>query len=153
MKLFYKFFVALALCSSAFLSFNAQALDSSLDWPALYGTNVVPDLHIKIRTTDWATILADETFEIEVPALLWASQDGDTAQQEAYLVSIRRKSATPINGKVSFKIDINEYEDMDGRAKSKWHRVKKLSLENGDDQDVISEGLSWYLHRMATRIG
>ncbi len=40
-------------------------------------------------------------------------------------------------------MDINEY--VDGQT---WHDLKKLSLENGDDQDVVTEGLSWYVHRL-----
>ena len=32
----------------------------------------------------------------------------------------------------------------------KWHGVKKLSLENGDDVDVVSEGLAWFIHSLAS---
>ncbi|MEP6390005.1 MAG: CotH kinase family protein [Halioglobus sp.] len=120
------------------------------DWPQLYDTSTVPALNVQLRETDWNTILADETFDVEVPALFWANQDGP---ESAILVSIRRKSATPINGKVSFKIDINEYEDDDPRAQGLWHGVKKLSLENGDDVDIVSEGIAWAMHRIAVEQG
>ncbi len=31
----------------------------------------------------------------------------------------------------------------------RWHWIKKLSLENGADSDVITEGLPWQMHRRA----
>jgi hypothetical protein len=126
---------------------SAAGLDPNLDWPAFYDPQEVRGLNIRIKDTDWDTILADETFDIEVPALFWTTAEGET---EAVLVSIRRKSATPISTKVSFKIDINEYEDEDPRAFGKWHGLKKLSLENGDDMDVVRENLAWYLHRIGS---
>ncbi len=30
-----------------------------------------------------------------------------------------------------------------------WHGLRKLSLENGNDQDVVSEGLAWEIERAA----
>lgn len=132
------------LLSSAL--FTAQA-DEGLDWPYFYDPEVVQHLHFKIKDEDWNTIKADDTYDIEVPVLFWVESEGE---ESAILVSIRRKSATPIGSKVSFKIDINEYDEEDPRAVGKWHKLKKLSLENGDDQDVVSEALAWYLHRLAT---
>lgn len=127
--------------------FTAQAaLDNTLDWPNFYDPEVIHGLHFKIKDTDWDTIRADETYDIEVPILFWTAQEGEA---EAVLVAIRRKSATPIGDKVSFKVDINDYKNED-LGVSKWHGLKKLSLENGDDQDVVREGLAWYLHRLAT---
>ena len=66
------------------------------------------------------------------------------------LVAIRRKSADPLTNapgyaKVSYKIDINEL--VSGQN---WHGLRAVSLDNGDDQDVVSEGLAWYLHRQAS---
>jgi len=137
----------LALLLTTFiLTLPASTFAQPLDWPTLYDTSITPDLNVKLQQSDWNLILNDTTFDIEVPALFWAAQDGF---ESAILVSIRRKSATPINGKVSFKIDINEYNGDDPRAVSKWHNVKKLSLENGDDMDVVSEGLAWYIHSLA----
>ncbi|MDA1264667.1 MAG: CotH kinase family protein [Planctomycetota bacterium] len=94
--------------------------------------------------SDWSTIQHDLTFDIEVPALMWMGND------PAILVSVRRKSCDALTSaagfdKVSLKIDVNEY--VDGQA---WYDLKKLSLENGDDEDVVTEGLGWALHRMAT---
>jgi hypothetical protein len=138
------------LLACSFVS-GPAASDPLPEWPQLFEPTLVADLNVKVRSGDWNTIINDESFDIEVPALFWASQDGD--ESSGVLVSIRRKSATPINGKVSFKIDINEYNGLDARAVSKWKGIKKLSLENGDDQDVVTEGLSWALHRLASQHG
>ncbi len=134
--------------SMLFVTITAQAqLDPALDWPDFYDPKAIRELHFKIQHSDWNTIRGDTTFDIEVPVLFWTAHEGE---DDAVLVSIRRKSATSINGKVSFKIDINEYDDFpqDGGVKI-WHELKKLSLENGDDQDVVREALAWYLHRLA----
>ena len=56
---------------------------------------------------------------------------------------MRRKSADALGDKVSLKIDINEYVDQ------QWNGIKKLSVENGDDVDVVAEGYAWYLNRVA----
>ncbi len=100
-------------------------------------------LHLEMDNADWQTIQNDESLSIEVPAMFWA--DGE----DPILVSVRRKSAEPLNNgggfiKVSLKIDINEF--VPGQM---WRSLRKLSLENGDDQDVVSEGLAWNLHRFA----
>ncbi len=34
-----------------------------------------------------------------------------------------------------------------------WHSLKKLSLENGDDADVVREALAWQMHRRAAAPG
>jgi spore coat protein CotH len=73
--------------------------------------------------------------------MFWA--DGDPDELEPILVSVRRKSADALGDKVSLKIDINEYVDQ------KWNGIKKLSVENGDDVDVVAEGYAWYLNRVA----
>ncbi|MEN8129933.1 MAG: CotH kinase family protein [Pseudomonadota bacterium] len=90
---------------------------------------------------DWSKVKSDTTFDIEVPAMFWA--DGDLDEPEMILVSVRRKSGDALGDKVSLKIDINEFVDQ------KWNGVKKLSLENGDDVDVVAEGFAWYLNRVA----
>ena len=74
---------------------------------------------------------------------------GSTARRRSSS-SIRRKSADPLTNapgyaKVSYKIDINEL--VSGQN---WHGLRAVSLDNGDDQDVVSEGLAWYLHRLAS---
>ncbi|MCK4413097.1 MAG: CotH kinase family protein [Candidatus Eisenbacteria sp.] len=115
-------------------------------WPEIFDPLQVLTLNLEMNPLDWATIQNDETFDIEVPANFWA--DGE----EPILVSVRRKSADPLTEaegflKVSLKIDINEY--VSGQT---WHDLKKVSLENGDDQDVVSEGLAWHLHRLASGV-
>jgi hypothetical protein len=106
---------------------------------------VLRTLNLSMSDADWRTIQNDESFDIEVPTLLWL--DGE----EPILVSIRRKSADALtNGsnyaKVSYKLDINEL--VSGQN---WHGLRAISLDNGDDQNVVSEGLTWYLHRLASR--
>lgn len=85
------------------------------------------------------------------------------------LVSIRRKSAMAFPNesnpqKVALKIDLNEFtsKDADGNpicdsdhgfsapCVKSWHGMKKLSLESGDDINVVTEGFAWYLHRLAS---
>ena len=93
---------------------------------------------------DWQTVQNDESLSIEVPATFWV--DGESP----ILISVRRKSGDPLGAapqfaKVSLKLDINEY--VTGQS---WHGLKKLSLENGGDQDVVSEGLAWQLERLAS---
>jgi hypothetical protein len=73
-----------------------------------------------------------------------------TGSETPILVTVRRKSGDPLTGtpvftKVALKIDVNAL--VPGQL---WHGLSKLSLENGDDTDVISEGFAWYLHRLAS---
>lgn len=112
-------------------------------WPEIFDPLVLRTLYLDMSNDDWATIQNDETFDIELPAMFWMEEDIPIQ------ISVRRKSAEPLNSgngftKVSLKLDINEY--VTGQE---WYGLRKLSLENGDDQDVVSEGLSWYLHRAA----
>jgi hypothetical protein len=94
-------------------------------------------LNLDMEPGDWSKVKKDTTFDIEVPAMFWA--DGE----EPILISVRRKSADRLGDKVSLKLDINEFVDQ------KWSGLKKLSLENGDDVDVVAEGFAWYLNRVA----
>ena len=117
------------------------------DWPGIFEPNQLLTLNIQtVNPDDWDVIRYDMTFDIEVPALFWA--DGEEANK--LYVSVRRKSGEALPSetdpfKISLKIDINEY--VSGQ---KWHSLNKLSLENGDDQDVVAEGLACNLHRMAS---
>lgn len=134
--------VLVALTGVALFSFASYAQFG--DWPAVYNPSVLLTLNLDMDPSDWATVQGDETLDIEVPAMFWA--DGDTP----ILISVRRKSGDPLTAdpgfvKVSLKLDINEY--VVGQS---WHGLKKLSLENGDDQDVVSEGLAWQIERMAS---
>lgn len=113
---------------------------AAAQWPRTYDPLQVQILEIYTRPADWTKIVNDQTFEIEVPAVM--RRIGETW----LYVSMRRKSGTPVGAKISLKIDVNEY--VKGQE---WHGVKKLSLENGDDADVLSEGFAWYLHRVAAQ--
>ena len=118
------------------------------DWPAVFDPLELLTLNLELDPGDWATVQNDDPYDeqpqIEVPAMFWA--DGETPM----LVSVRRKpgdalhNGTPFK-KVSLKIDINDF--VVGQA---WHGLKKISLENGDDQDVVSEGLAWQVERLAS---
>lgn len=145
------------------LLFAASSNGQVPDWPELYNPFSLHTLHVQtIAPSDFDVIRADTTYDIEVPAYFWAENEAPV------VVSIRRKSASAIpnelaaDKKVSYKIDINEYHDdpdgidvcvgivdVNSGCVSKWKGVKKLSLENGDDQDVVQEGVAWYLHRLA----
>ena len=114
---------------------------NAYDWPELYNPARLITLNLDMDPADWDTVKADTTFDIEVPATFWA--DGDLDEPDPILVSVRRKSADALGDKVSLKIDINEYVDQ------KWNGIKKLSVENGDDVDVVAEGYAWYLNRVA----
>jgi len=124
-----------AVCA---LALAGEAQGQIVGWPEVYDPFRLLDLRITMAPGDLATIRSDTTFDIEKPAMF------ALAGEEPIEVSIRRKSADPIGGKIAYKIDVNEYFDD-----QKWHGVRKLSLENGDDQDVISEGLAWHMHRQA----
>jgi spore coat protein CotH len=114
---------------------------SAYDWPGLYNPTQLLTLNLDMDPDHWTAVKADTTHTIEVPAKIWA--DGDIDEPTPKLVSVRRKSADALGDKVSLKIDINEYVDQS------WNGVKKLSLENGDDVDVVAEGFAWYLNRVA----
>lgn len=116
----------------------AQANQSA----AVYDPSQLLGLNVELSEQDYQTIRYDETFDIEVPAQFWA--DGDA---ERFNVTIRRKSATAIGDKISYRMTITSRTDDAGIET--WRDVKTLSLENGDDQDVVKEGLAWYLHRLA----
>ena len=113
------------------------------DWPDIFNPLELVALNLEMDPGDWNTIQHDEKFDIEVPAMFW--MDGE----KPILVAVRRKSSDPLGGgpflKVSLKIDINEL--VPGQL---WHGLRKISLENGDDQDVASEGICWEVHRLAT---
>lgn len=129
------------------------------DWPDVFDPTLLMTLNIQMDPCDLNTILNDESFEIELPAWFWA--DGE--ENDKIWVAVRRKSGDPIDAndyiKVSFKIDINQYHIDDpcdpcfpGHPDSveMWHGIKKLSLENGDDNNVLTEGIAANMHQMAS---
>ncbi|HBO45992.1 MAG TPA: hypothetical protein DD670_19125 [Planctomycetaceae bacterium] len=108
------------------------------DYADLFNPLNVLNLNLEMDPVDWETIRADNTYSIHRPAYFWA--DGENK----IIVDVKRKPTEAFGGKVSLKIDINDYFDD-----LQWHGVKKLSLENGADTGVVKEGLAWYLHRQA----
>ena len=121
---------------------SAQAI--AQEWPEIFNPLVLHTINLEMSNEDWLTIQNDETFDIEVPAMLALNDE------TPILVAIRRKSADPLNNapgysKVAYKIDINEL--VSGQN---WHGLRAVSLDNGDDENVVSEGLAWYLHRLAS---
>ena len=104
----------------------------------LYDPLKVLNLNVQMDPSDWAAIRNDSSYTLVKPGYLWA----DT--ESKILVSVRRKPNQADGDKVALKIDVNESFDN-----LRWHGVKKLSLENGFDKDVVSEGFTWYLHRQA----
>lgn len=116
------------------------------DAASVYDLDVVRSMHMRLARADFDTIQADATFSIEVPAQFWL--EGELVNDpvsglpvpDTYSILVRRKSATAVGTKVSYRVDFQ------GR---RWHDLKKLSLENGDDNNVVSEGLAWLLHRRA----
>jgi hypothetical protein len=129
---------------------SADALAQVSDWPGVFDPTVVHHLNIQTVKPDcftpdpttWPLVQQDTTFLYEVPALFWA--DGETP----ICVSLRRKSADPLGDpgdpKIAMKLDINEI--VPG---TRWHGLRKVSLENGDDVDPAVEGISWQLEKLA----
>jgi len=135
---------SLLFSSLAFAQAPTQPSRRAVGWPEIFSDAEVLHLNLSMSPGDWATIQNDLTFDIEVPAMMWMGSD------VPLLVSVRRKSCDALTSaagfdKVSLKVDVNEYV-----AGQEWYDLKKLSLENGDDEDVVTEGLAWALHRMAT---
>jgi hypothetical protein len=130
--------------AAAAATFVVSGAARAQGWPDIYDPLVLRTINLQMLPEDWQTIQGDEDFEIWVPTMLWL--DGEAP----ILVAIRRKSADPLNNapgfsKVSYKIDINEY--VSGQN---WHGLRAVSLDNGDDENVVSEGLAWYMHRIAS---
>ena len=122
----------------------ARAQDPPPAWVAVFNPFQLLTLNLSLSPNDWDTIRRDTKFEIEVPARFWA--DGE----EPIVVSVRRKASRALPSesdpvKVGLKVDINEF--VSGQ---KWHGLAKVSLENGVDSGVLSEGLVWNIHRLAS---
>lgn len=126
----------------------AQNSSPPSSWEDVYDQFALRHLHVRLTEQDYLTIRHDETFDIKVPAVFW--MDGD-AGDARYNITIRRKSATPLGDKISYRV---AFVSQIGNTSIKlWHNIKSLSLENGDDQDVVKEGLAWHLHRAAANDG
>ncbi len=156
--------ISLATLCFAALSARAQSADPVPDWPDHFDPFNVLVYNLEMSRENWETVRHDLSFDIEVPSLLSANGEAPV------LVSVRRKSATAFPDesdpqKVALKIDINEYAVKDAAGNivcaddhgfvapvcvKTWHDLKKLSLESGDDNNVVTEGIAWYLHRLAS---
>ena len=120
-----------------------QAGAQAPGWPDIYDPFTMHTLNLSMSGNGWQTVQNDNSLSIEVPALFW------TGNEAPIFVTVRRKSATALSAaqgfkKVSLKIDVNAL--VSGQS---WHDLKKLSLENGDDMDVVTEGLAWAMHGLA----
>jgi hypothetical protein len=142
---------ALSVALLAGSLFNARAEESPAtlypapaSWSAVYHTGALLSLNVQLTADDYATIQTDETFDIKVPAVFWV--DNIAPNPGSWEITIRRKSATPIGEKISYRV---AFQSKIGSGSTRWANLKSLSLENGDDQDVVSEGLAWFLHRQA----
>jgi hypothetical protein len=139
-----KQFIFFAFILSAFCIVQVHASG----WPEVFEPNVLRTLYLEMDPGDWQIVENDLTFEIERPALFWASGE----EENKMTVAVRRKSAVPIEPaygeggpKISLKIDINQYD-----PNLIWHGLRKLSLENGDDNNYLTEGIACNLHQMAS---
>ncbi len=117
------------------------------NWEDVFKPSVLRSFNVELKRSDWDTIRADLAFETKVPATFWLDGDEVVDVDSGELVptrrkiEIRRKSATAIGDKISYRLKFTE---------SLWCDLQTLSLENGDDNNVVTEGLSWYLHRLAS---
>jgi len=130
--------IASTLCLLTLLSLGSLA-PAQTPFDVYWDTYQLRILELQMTPSAWNTVVNDQSLSIEVPA-----QFGEYGAASTILVAVRRKSGTALGQKVSLKIDINEYV-----AGQSWNGMKKLSLENGDDEDVLTEGLAWWQHRLA----
>lgn len=134
--------VIAAIVAALAVTAGASRLQGQVpSYSSLYDPLRVLDLNLEMDPADWNTIKNDLSYDIEKPAYFWA--DGENK----IVVSLRRKPNLADGDKVALKIDVNQYFDN-----QQWHGVKKLSLENGYEKGVVSEGLAWYLHRCASAL-
>src|SRR5687768_6284034 len=91
-----------ATVALAFIVFtgSAPARAQELFWDEVYKPFVVRSLHVSLSADDYRTIQQDETFDIEVPAVFRAE-----GEEDAYHITIRRKSAIPLGEKIAYRID------------------------------------------------
>ena len=99
-------------------------------------------LHVR-TTTQWPLGPAGRDLR-STRSRLFFWEDGETP----ICVSLRRKSGDPLGNpgdpKIALKIDTNEI--VPG---TRWHGLRKISLENGDDKDVATEGIAWQIEKLA----
>jgi hypothetical protein len=107
----------------------------------VYNPDQLLTLSFEVAPGDWATVLADTSYSILVPAQM-------QCEDEPPLTVAMRRKRSGGRQKVGLKIDVNELV-----AGQEWYGLKKLSLENGvssgDEEDgaeiraYVAEYLSW----------
>ncbi len=142
---------ALLLASCLFVSHvpahEPNVYPAPTQWWQVYAPDALLSLNVRLNAADYAVIQADETFDVEVPMEFWV--DNIAPNPGSWQGVIRRKSATPIGEKISYRLKL---EAKIGAGSSRWCNLKSLSLENGDDNNVVAEGFAWFLHRQAANL-
>src|SRR5688572_11880612 len=112
-------------------------------WPDIYDPMQVRTLHLQMESgSSWQAVVNDAGFDNPQNALFWLEGEVPIA------VTVKRKSDPAVGTKVSVKIDINARV-----AGQRWHKLKKLSLENGAEGGLVKEGFAWQMHRLASEAG
>ena len=139
---------------------SSQSHAFDIDWPEIFNPELLLTYNLEIDPGHWQEILHDMSPyddslpRIERPAYFWATGE----ENQKIYVQVRRKPGDPIFSrnndgtfKISLKIDINEYfKQGHPDAVEIWHGMKKFSLENGDDADVLKEGIAANMHTRAS---
>lgn len=116
----------------------------------LYDPNQVLNLYVTMDPADWEALRASCPGGICGPQPYTYYTASLRCEQDAPIqVGIRRKNgkAEPSESdpqKPALKIDIDEFV-----PEQTFHGKAKLSLENGGEDSLVSEGLSWLLHQTA----
>src|SRR5688572_28635391 len=103
---FYRSTICLA-CLAFFACENSVRAQA---WREAFDPLHVYEFSLEMDPGDWAAVQNDTTFDLERPAMFHA------AGEDPLFVAVRRKSSVSLDGKVSLKIDVNQYV-----AGQKWH--------------------------------
>ncbi|MCK4306232.1 MAG: CotH kinase family protein [Candidatus Eisenbacteria sp.] len=115
----------------------------------LYNPDQVLTLDITMNSADWESLLVSCPEGVcPLPHTYWEAYLS-CGGSEPILIGIRRKNdlAEPSEQnpqKVSLKLDINEF--VSGQT---FAGKKKLSLENGSDGALVTEGMAWQIYQAA----
>ncbi len=126
-------------------------LDQAEGCPGVFNPNQLLRYDLEMAPGDWATVLADNSYSVFVPAQLSC---GGAAP---ITVGVRRKRSGGTN-KVGLKIDINQ--QVPGQ---RYFDLRKLSFENGvsegtssdatEVETYVMEYLAWRLVTLSQMIG
>jgi hypothetical protein len=149
------------------LLLSSVGMGFELGWPEIFDPELLLTYNLQLDPGDWEAVVNDPAIyddnleSIEVGAYFWA--DGEEGQK--IYVEVRRKAGDPVYSRddgsyrPSLKIDINKFHEDDPAdpdypghpdAVSEWHGMKKFSLENGDDNNALFEGLASNMHTLAS---